>query len=139
MEKGLMMKRNPTVSMAFAVMVVSLLRIAAGLLLFWDHVDQLPVDTHELIALIAPRYVYLGTGDLDPWSDPKGEFLAAVAAGPVFQLLGKQGLETDQMPAVNEPIVHDIGFHCHTGKHEITAFGWDQYLKFADMRLGNAH
>jgi hypothetical protein len=58
-----------------------------------------------------------------------------VAAGPVYRLLGKQGLDTDQMPPLNTPIVHTIAFHTHTGKHEITDFDWDQYLAFADMHL----
>jgi hypothetical protein len=79
--------------------------------------------------------VYLSTGSEDQWSDPKGEFLAAVAAGPVYQLLGKQGLGTDQMPPLDKPILHTIGFHTHTGKHEITAFDWEQFLAFADMHL----
>lgn len=102
---------------------------------FGDHVDQLPVDSHELIALIAPRHVYLSTADQDQWADPKGEFLAAVAAGPVFKLLGKRGLDTDQMPATDKPIIHDIAFHCHAGKHQVLPFDWDQYLRFADMHL----
>src|SRR5206468_954794 len=63
-----------------------------------DHPDQSPIDGHMLIALIAPRPVLLQTGDTDRWSDPKGEFLAALAAGPVYKLLGKQGLETETMP-----------------------------------------
>lgn len=62
------------------------------------HVDQLPVDANMLVALIAPRPVMLQTGTTDYWSDPKGEFLAAVAATPVFHLFGEKGLETDQMP-----------------------------------------
>ena len=100
---------------------------------FGDHVDELPVDSHELIALIAPRHVYLSTADQDGWGDPKGEFLAALAAGPVFKLLGKRGLTTDQMPADDKPILQDIGFHCHAGKHEVLPFDWDQYLRFAAM------
>lgn len=102
---------------------------------YGDHVDALPVDTHELIALIAPRPVYLGTAEEDRWADPKGEFLAAVAAGPVYRLLGKRGLEADQMPPVNDAILHDIGYHCRSGKHEVTDFDWDHYLMFADMHL----
>ena len=57
-----------------------------------DHVDQMPVDANMLVSLIAPRPLFLQTGDTDLWSDPKGEFLAAVAAAPVYQLLGKTGL-----------------------------------------------
>jgi hypothetical protein len=102
---------------------------------YGDHVDQLPVDTHELLALIAPRPLYLATAEEDQWADPRGEFLAAVAAGPVYKLLGKRGLETELMPAVNQSIMHDIGFHERSGKHEITAFDWDHYMTFADMHL----
>lgn len=102
---------------------------------FADHADQLPVDTHELIALIAPRPVYITGAEDDPWADPRGEFLACVAAGPVFRLLGAQDLGTDQMPELNQPIQHTIGFHYRTGKHEVTRFDWDQFLRFADHHL----
>jgi len=100
-----------------------------------DHVDQLPVDTHELIALIAPRPVYITGAEEDRWADPKGEFLACVAAGPVFRLLDAAGLGTDQMPPLNHPIQHTIGFHYRTGKHEVTAYDWEQFLNFADLHL----
>ena len=102
---------------------------------YQDDPNRMPVDQHELIALIAPRPVYLSTGSEDQWSDPKGEFLAAVAAGPVYRLLGQQDLGTGQMPPLDHPIVHTIGFHTHTGKHEITAFDWEQFLLFADKHL----
>src|SRR5262249_23334129 len=75
-----------------------------------DHVDQLPVDTHELIALIAPRPVYITSAEEDRWADPKGEFLACVAAGPVYRLVGGRDLGTDQMSPLNQPILHTIGF-----------------------------
>jgi hypothetical protein len=103
---------------------------------FGDQVERLPVDAHMLLALIAPRPVYLSTGDQDFWSDPKGEFLAAVAAGPVYKLLGKQGLDTDQMPAPGQPIMHTIGYHMHAGGHGSNAYDWEQYLKFMEMHLG---
>ena len=100
-----------------------------------DHVDQLPVDMHELIALLAPRPVYVTGAEDDRWADPKGEFLACVGAGPVYHLLGKQGLDTEQIPALNTPIQHTIAFHIRTGKHEVTEFDWDQFLLFADKYL----
>jgi hypothetical protein len=100
-----------------------------------DHADQLPVDTHELIALIAPRPVYITGAEDDQWADPKGEFLACVAAGPVFRLLGALDLGTDQMPPLNHPVQHTIAFHYRTGKHEVTAYDWEQFLRFADQHL----
>lgn len=100
-----------------------------------DHVDQLPVDTHELIALMAPRPVYITGAEDDRWADPKGEFLACVAAGPVYKLLGAQDLGTDQMPALNQPIMHTIAFHYRDGKHAVTEFDWNEFLAFADMHL----
>ena len=71
----------------------------------------------------------------DRWADPKGQFLAEVAAGPVYELLGKKGLGTDQWTAVHQPIMHDIGFHIRSGKHEVTAYDWEQFLTFADWHL----
>ncbi len=99
------------------------------------HADQLPVDAHELIALIAPRPVYVTGAQDDRWADPKGEFLACVAAGRVYELLGKRGLETDIMPAVNKPIMQTIAYHVRSGKHTVTDFDWDQFLVFADRYL----
>jgi hypothetical protein len=107
----------------------------ANLLTYVDKTDQLPVDSHELIALIAPRPVYITGAEEDQWADPRGMFLAAVAAGPVYKLLKAEGLGTDQMPAINQPIMHTIAFHLRDGKHAVTAFDWDQFLAFADMHL----
>jgi hypothetical protein len=100
-----------------------------------EHVDQLPVDAHMLVALMAPRPVFLQTGDQDYWSDPKGEFLAAVAAEPVFKLFGKQGLGTDQMPPAGQPIMNDIGYLMHSGGHGARPEDYGQFLKFMQMHL----
>ncbi len=99
------------------------------------HANQLPVDSHELIALIAPRPVYVTGGETDRWADPKGEFLACVGAGPVYRLLKRQDLGTNEMPTLDHPIVHTVAYHIHTGGHAITAFDWDQFLAFADSHL----
>lgn len=104
---------------------------------FADRVDQLPVDMHELIALLAPRPVYVTGAVDDRWADPKGEFLACVAAGPVYRLLGAQDLGTTQMPPVNQPIMHTVAYHIRDGKHDVLPFDWEQYLKFLDMHFGS--
>jgi hypothetical protein len=102
---------------------------------FAEHVDRMPVDANMLVALMAPRPVLLQTGDKDLWSDPKGEFLAAVAAAPVFRLLGKQGLDTDQMPPAGTGIFHTVGYYEHIGGHGTIPSDLDQYLKFLQMHL----
>jgi hypothetical protein len=100
-----------------------------------DNVDEFPVDAHMLIALIAPRPVLLQTGNTDKWSDPYGEFLAAVAAEPVYKLLGKQGLGTDKMPPAGQAILHTIGYFMHDGGHGPLPTDWSVYLEFMQMHL----
>jgi hypothetical protein len=98
-------------------------------------VDQFPVDAHMLLALLAPRPVMLQTGDKDVWSDPKGEFLAAVAAGPVYRLLGRQDLGTEQMPPAGQPILHPLGYLMHASGHGTVPADWDEFLKFMELHL----
>jgi hypothetical protein len=99
------------------------------------HADQLPVDANELIALLAPRPVLLQTGNRDLWGDPKGAFLAAVAAGPAYRFLGKQPLGTDQWPPAGKAILDTIGYYMHNGGHGTFASDWDVFLKFMNMDL----
>jgi len=96
---------------------------------------NMPMDAHMLVSLIAPRPVLLQTGNTDFWSDPKGEFLAAVAAGPVYKLLGKDGLDTDIWPEAKQPILHDIGYYMHDGPHGMVPTDWDIYIQFLKMHL----
>jgi hypothetical protein len=92
--------------------------------------DKAPMDANLLIALIAPRPLLLQTGSSDSWSDPKGEFLAAVAAGKVYKLLGKEDLGTDAWPAATQPIFHDISYYMHEGGHGMVPSDWGIYLEF---------
>ncbi|WP_340113355.1 glucuronyl esterase domain-containing protein [Maribellus mangrovi] len=102
---------------------------------YGDDPGQSPVDAHMLVALMAPRPLLLQTGTADNWSDPKGEFLAAVAAEPVYELLGKKGLGTETMPAANVPILHDLGYFMHEGGHGAMPGDYHIFLQFMDMHF----
>ena len=97
--------------------------------------DKAPMDADLLIALIAPRPLLLQTGNTDYWSDPKGEFLAAVAAGPVYKLLGKEDLGTDVWPDAKTPVFHDLSYYMHDGGHGMVPSDWGIYIEFLKKTL----
>lgn len=98
--------------------------------------NDLPVDAHSLLSLIAPRPLFLTGGTTDQWADPRGMYLAAVAATPVYRLLGAEGLPSGE-PALDRPLgAGAIGFHYHTGGHTITPADWAAFLDFAGRHWG---
>jgi hypothetical protein len=119
--------------------------MGANYLKYTGRWDAMPVDSHELIALCAPRPVFIsagnGPGPLNPdgtvpindaWVDPRGSFLAAVAAGPVYRLLGRTDLGTSEFPAIDTAVISgDLGFRQHTAGHTPNPT-WPTFLTFAD-------
>ena len=95
----------------------------------------LPFDQHEILALIAPRPLYVASAIDDTGSDPLGEFLGAKAASPVWCLLGETGLTSQKWPAVDQPVKGRVSYHVRSGGHDVTEFDWTQYLNFADRYL----
>lgn len=97
-----------------------------------DKEELLPIDQHELIALAAPRPVYVASAAEDLWADPKGEFLSCVYASPVYKLLGKKGFPAKKMPALSNPVLGDISYHIRPGIHDVTLYDWQCYMDFAE-------
>jgi pimeloyl-ACP methyl ester carboxylesterase len=98
-----------------------------------DNEDKLPVDQHMLIGLIAPRAVYVAVGSEDFWSDPKGQYLSLKEAQPVYQLYGFETNLPQGMPGINRQVIRPaMGFHNREGKHSLTPYDWQQFIRFAN-------
>lgn len=96
---------------------------------------KIPVDQHELLALAAPRPLYVASAVEDQWADPKGEFLSASLVEGVYHLFGYKGLKTDKMPGINQPIGDRVAYHIRSGVHDVTDYDWENYIRFANRWL----
>ncbi len=102
--------------------------------LYADHEERLPFDQHALLALIAPRQLFLGNARRDVWSDPNGTYRAALAANPVWQqVYERQGL--DQAGMADYQPSGDISFFLRPGGHGITRADMEAFLAFLDTRF----
>ncbi|WAC14666.1 glucuronyl esterase domain-containing protein [Dyadobacter pollutisoli] len=102
-----------------------------------DNVASMPVDAHMLVALMAPRPLLLQTGSTDYWSDPKGEFLSAVAAAPVYKLFNEKGPETTDMPAAGDTslLMNELGYYMHEGGHTVLPTDWTHIISYMKKYL----
>ena len=99
-------------------------------------VFSLPMDQHELLALIAPRPVYVASAQEDRWADPRGEFLSLQEACKVYALYGLDTLEDCSFPTVGEHLWRgNCGYHIRTGVHDVTDYDWQSYIEFAKEKL----
>ena len=98
---------------------------------------ELPIDQHELLALVAPRPLYVCSGIKDLWADPLGEYLSVVYANPVYQLYGKHLMPyaENHLPPVNTPQIGDIAYHVEDAGHQFGAYDWEQFLLFFNNYL----
>lgn len=100
--------------------------------------DALPVDQHMLIALMAPRAVYVGSADQDLWADPRGEFLSVAHSSPVFALWDDKEIGPNDMPSLGQPLTtNHRGYHVRKGPHNLTLEDWNHYMDFADKLWGS--
>ncbi|MBO0950840.1 glucuronyl esterase domain-containing protein [Fibrella forsythiae] len=102
---------------------------------YMDKETQLPFDQHEVIALLAPRPVYIASAEQDKGADPIGEFESAKAASAVYRLFGREGLPTTTVPPLNTSVQGTIGYHMRTGEHDVTSLDWRYFFQFLDKHF----
>lgn len=103
-----------------------------------ENEKALPFDQHQLLALIAPRAVYVASATEDRWADPRGEFLSVLHAQPVYDLYHKSSLGVTSHPAPDRSVGRVTGYHLRTGKHDVTPGDWKHYLAFVSRNLKEA-
>ena len=100
--------------------------------------NHTPFDQHELLALVAPRLLYVSSATDDAWAGPRGEYASAKLASPAWELYGLGGLASRGFPRADMPLhAGSIGYHLRTGMHDITEYDWNCYMDFADGKGWN--
>jgi hypothetical protein len=103
---------------------------------FSNKEDSLPVDMHMLLALVAPRALYVDCADQDLWGDPSGSYASLYGAVPVFTLLGKNSDIPQAIPPLNKQVISGrVGFHIRDGVHSLLLKDWNMFMDFADKVL----
>ncbi len=101
---------------------------------FSNHEENLPVDQHMLIGLIAPRPIYTTNATQDRWADPQGSYLSLINAKPVYELYDKKVSLSPNMPSINSPIIESsIGYHFREGIHDLNVYDWSNFIRFANF------
>ena len=98
---------------------------------YTENESLLPFDQHMVLAMVAPRPLYVASASEDAWADPKNEFKSALLATEVYKLYGLKGINSPVFPALNTPVGSTVSYHIRNGKHDILAYDWDQYISFA--------
>ncbi len=113
--------------------------VSDGFVRYINREEDLPFDQHQVLAMIAPRGLYVTSSSLDLNADPRGTFLSVMHASKIWELYGEKGLGSNQMPPVDTPLGEMLRYHVKTGHHSITDYDWKQYYNFADKLFGKPY
>ena len=101
-----------------------------------DNEDLQEFDQHFLLALIAPRKLYVASAEDDLWADPKSEFLSCVAVNPIYKLYNKEGIVYDDYPQVNQKLHKgNIGYHMRSGSHSLIRYDWNSFIEYINKKI----